>query len=508
MGYALLVALRYLRSKKTATISVGTLLAILGLSLGVMFLAVAMSVSSGFLSTFREKVLGVNAHVLVLKYSADFREYREVMQLVEKEPGVVGASPFTINPMMVSHGTRTATGVLLKGVDPETMPKVLDLPKHIVEPRDKAAQPAAIQALRRDGAKPAERPTPRVDDPLRTKSPLGDMKSALDAPRGPSSAAPSTPASSAPRLEPAPPLTPKELTPEGGYKSVLPDEDDELPDDVVPDPCRDAAEVAKMPGAILGTTLAKSLALGLGDCLQVTSPTIGYSYGSGGVAAPVAKQFRVVALFEAGFDQYDSKLVYVDLYEAQAFYNSGDSVTGVEMRIADIDKAKQTARDIDKRLANGIYHTMDWEELNHGLFTALRLQQIASSLVFGLLIVVACFTVVATLLMVVLEKKKEISVLKAMGATDGAILRIFLYQGGFIGLIGTTVGIAGAVVLCKVVVFPLDAKVYFISRLPIDVRPLEFAITAGIAMLVCLIATVLPALHAARVRPADGFREL
>src|SRR5277367_475364 len=132
MGYAVDVALRYLGSKKRAFVSVGTAFAILGVTLGVAALAIVMSVTGGFQEQFRDKVLGVNAHVLVLKYSIDFREYRDVMKKVENVKHVVGVAPFVINPMMVTHGPRTATGVLLKGVDPEAMPRVLDLPEHVV----------------------------------------------------------------------------------------------------------------------------------------------------------------------------------------------------------------------------------------------------------------------------------------------------------------------------------------------------------------------------------------
>src|SRR5580698_9813219 len=120
MGYPIDVALRYLGSKKRAFISVGTAFAILGVTLGVAALATVMSVTGGIQAKFREKVLGVNAHVLVLKASTDFREYRSIMEQVEKVPGVVGTAPFSINPMMLTHGDATATGVLLKGVDPET----------------------------------------------------------------------------------------------------------------------------------------------------------------------------------------------------------------------------------------------------------------------------------------------------------------------------------------------------------------------------------------------------
>src|SRR5579863_1753984 len=130
-------------------ISVSTALAIGGVLLGVAALTIVMSVTGGFQEQFRDKVLGVNAHVLVLKYSIDFREYRDVMKRVENVPGVVGVAPFVINPMMVTHGDRTATGVLLKGVDPELMPKVLDLPKHITE--------GSLEGLRKPDAKPPER---------------------------------------------------------------------------------------------------------------------------------------------------------------------------------------------------------------------------------------------------------------------------------------------------------------------------------------------------------------
>src|SRR6266536_561221 len=149
MGYAWTLGIRYLRSKKRDFISVGTLFAILGVALGVAALATVMSVTGGFQKQFRDKVLGVNAHVLVLKYSTDFREYRDVMEQVSHVPGVTGVGPFIINPMMVSHGDKTATGVLLKGVDPERMLQVLHLPGDVKE--------GSLQGMRRPGALPPSR---------------------------------------------------------------------------------------------------------------------------------------------------------------------------------------------------------------------------------------------------------------------------------------------------------------------------------------------------------------
>jgi lipoprotein-releasing system permease protein len=550
MGFPLDLAVRYMGSKKRAFISVGTMFATLGVALGVGALATVMSVTGGFRAQFREKVLGVNAHVLVLKYATDFREYRQVMEKMKAVPGVTGVAPFVINPMMITAGNRTATGVLLKGVDPAKVSQVLDLPRHMVE--------GSLDGMRLADAKPPERRRKGLlDDALDAKladkgSPDGDPLAPLPS----SSVAPAAPRGSAqrgsaleqiedivktealpeldagskaavygsgkapdpgsgeaeagsaePQLPEGAPLG--DIVPEGGYAGELP-EDDVLPEGFDPNPCRDPAAIKKLPGIVIGITLKRNLEVKLGDCLRVTSPTIGFSYSGGSMRAPVAKQFRVTGVFDAGFDQYDSKLVYTDLYEAQAFYDTGDSVTGVEMKVSDIEGARDVAREIDRRLANGVYHTLDWEELNHGLFTALRIQQLLMSLVLALIIVVAAFTVIATLIMVVLDKKKEIAVLKAMGASNSAVLRAFLYQGGIIGVFGTAFGLALGVVVCKLLLvyaLPLDPKVYFISRLPVQVRPVEFVLVGIFAVLVCLFATIWPALHASRLRPAEAFRD-
>jgi lipoprotein-releasing system permease protein len=299
------------------------------------------------------------------------------------------------------------------------------------------------------------------------------------------------------------------MEPDGGYKSKLPDDDD-LPSDVDPDECSDPAKVAQLPGIVVGVSLAKTLDLKLDDCVTVTSPTIGFSFSGGSLKPPVAKRFRVIAMFEAGFDQYDSKLVYTDLYEAQSFYDQGDTVTGIEMIVDDIDQADEIAKEMDTMLPGGLYHTMDWEELNHGLFTALMIQQWGMSIVLALIILVAAFTVVATLIMVVLDKKKEISVMKAMGSTNFEILRIFFYQGWFIGVLGTSLGLLLGIAVCKgllVYSFPLDPKVYFVSHLPVSVQPLYVLGTGVIAIGICMVATLAPSLYAATIVPAEGFRE-
>jgi lipoprotein-releasing system permease protein len=518
MGYPLTVALRYLSSKKRSMISISTALAIGGVTLGVAALTIVMSVTGGFQEQFRDKVLGVNAHVLVLKYSIDYREYRDVMKKVEDVPHVIGVAPFVINPMMVTHGEHTATGVLLKGVDPALMPHVLNLPKDIVPGM------GSLDGLRRPDSKPPERSFDPLRDDLdepRAETRDGGSDSLLElmqkevaegmrrADAGMADEAGAAVAITPPTPPPQVvfPGAPHDLQPSGGYGSHLPDSD-VLPDTIDPDPCQSPDQVAKLPGIVVGRTLARQLEVGLGDCVQVTSPQIGLSFGSG-ARSPIAKQFRVIAVFEAGFDQYDSKLVYTDLYEAQAFYEYGDSVTGIELKLDDIDRADAVAKEIMVRLNNGIYNTMTWRQLNHGLFTALLFQQIGMSFALGLIIVIAACTVIATLIMVVLEKKKEIALLKALGAKNHAILRIFLYQGAIIGTAGTALGLFIGWLCCwflTAFAFPLDPKVYFISHLPISVHPSQFVLPAIIALDICIGATVLPALYGAEMRPADGLR--
>lgn len=521
MGFPLDLAIRYMGSRKRSSISLGTFFAVFGVALGVAGLATAMSVTGGFHRQFRDKVLGVNAHVIVLKRSSYFGEYGEVMDKVSKVPGVTGLAPFTINPMMVTHGSRTATGVLLKGIDPGRVGSVLALPRDLVE--------GSLDGLRLPGSKPpaprGQRSAPNDEDQkedpsdgagfLDTLQRLVEQEAA-----GTGGAAGVADAASGAEKEPAEefvvPEDPAELpegtpvgsiVPEGGYQAALP-VDDVLPSDIDPDPCKGKGLV--LPGIVIGKTLGKNLDAGLGDCVQVTSPTIGFSFSRDSIRAPVAKQFRVVGIFDAGFEQYDAKFVYTDLFQAQEFYDNGDSVTGVEVKVKDIDGARGIARKIDDVLGGGLYYTMDWEELNHGLFTALRVQQILMSLVLALIIVVAAFTVIATLIMVVMDKKKEIGVMKAMGATDAAILRAFLYQGGIIGAVGGVFGLALGYGVCEGLLryaVPLDPKVYFISRVPVDVRPLEFALVGLFAVVVCVLATAWPALYAARLRPSEAFRE-
>jgi len=502
MGFALNLAIRYMRSKKRGFISVSTVFAILGVALGTAALAAVMSVTGGFRAEFQRKVLGVNAHVMVLR--ASFRDYREVMDKVRSLPEVLGVAPFVLNPMMITHAGHTATGVLLKGVEPDKVGTVLDLPEQMVAGSlDGLSPPRPPPAPAREQPEPAPAgavPASVELDPLGLGFPSVSRRSVGSRPRPAADDADGG-------VVRAGDLPSGSIVPQGGYASELPSSD-VLPEELDPDPCHGAG--AELPGIVLGFALQQTLAAELGDCVQVTSPTIGYSFAGGELRPPIAKQFRVIGVFQAGFEQYDSKLVYTDLREAQALYQEGDIVTGVEMKVADVDRAREVAERIDAELGGRLYDVVDWMELNHGLFTALRIQQILMSLVLALIILVAAFTVIATLIMVVLDKKREIATIKAMGARDAQLLRAFLYQGLIIGIVGAGFGLGFGFVVCRWILaygFPLDPKVYFIDHLPVQVRPAEFLFTGLFAILACLSATVWPAFYAARLRPAEAFRE-
>ena len=539
MGYALDVGMRYLRSKKRATVSVISVIAITGVALGVGALLAVVSITSGFQEEFRNKVLGVNAHVLVLKYGLNFDEYRDVVDLASSEPEVRGAAPFIINEMMMAKDDRLS-GVLIKGVDPELMGDVLDLPSQL--------RKGSLKGLRLPGSTPPLRPEER-DRPSQGPDSLDSLLLSLSTKDQSSDASVIATDAGAPQvaaIDDELPSLPQDADEEAllsgddadssdFYVGDLPKVDvpsvgdmnaalEALPDDglALPDDDAEAAMLAgelegpakpagPMPGVVIGVTLAENLGIHIGDTVRIISQLSGVDASLFGHSnnAPQSRDFKVLGIFEAGFQEYDSKLVYMDLYEAQAFQDQGDTVTGVEISLNDIDQASAVALRLERKLGGGPFHTMDWRELNNNLFTALEMQKAVLSLVIATIILVAAFNVIATLIMIVLEKRREIAILKAMGARDGAILRMFMVQGAAIGFVGTAIGLLLGGAVCaylSVFTFKLDPKVYLISHLPIRTSLSEFLLTTVIALSICISSTIIPSWWAARMLPADGVR--
>lgn len=504
MSYSLQIGLRYLRSKKRAAVSMITLISIIGVALGVAALLAVLSITTGFEESFRDKVLGVNAHVLILKYGREFREYPEVVDSVGKMPEVAGVAPFSINEMMLTKGDRRAV-VLVKGVTPEGVNTVLDLPQQMVA--------GDLGDLRRAGATPNRDPRvvpeddwdwlraikdrQKEDSPrVRRQETIWEEDRAREEARKPKIGKVAKPSEIEAILE------------------ELDDDDLELPED----PSWEARlsmgggqePLEALPGVIVGKTLATDLGLEVGDRVRMISPlaALGMTLSGTGATATRSREFRVIGVFQAGFQEYDSGLVYTDLYEAQRLFDEGDNVTGVELRVFDLDTSKALARRIEQDLG-GAFHTLDWSELNRNLFTALEVQKIALTLVIATIIFVAAFNVIATLIMIVLEKKREIAILKAMGATDATVLGVFMVQGVVVGVVGTVLGVlvgGGIIVYLDRIRFPLDPKVYLIDHLPVVLSPTVFLVTIGIALLICTVSTIAPSWWAARMLPVEGLR--
>jgi lipoprotein-releasing system permease protein len=405
LPYQFLIAFRYLKTKKKQKgISVNTLISTGGVAVGVMALLVVLSVMSGFHEDLQRKILGVNAHVVVLNYKGAMPEYKNVIDRVKADKEIISAAPFIMGQVMASYGKR-AHGVFLRGIDAESEMKTTDIGRFMKE---------------------------------------GSLES----------------------------LTAKN----------------------------------ESPGIIIGKELASSIGVFKGDVMSILSP-VG-KIGPLGML-PKVRQFRVVGIFEVGMFEYDSNLVLTDLRTAQEFFDMKDEVTGVQLRLADIYKAPVVRERIHKQLEFPFY-AKDWMQMNRNLFSALKLEKFAMFIILILIILVASFNIVSTLIMNVMEKKREIAILKAMGATDKSIMSIFMLQGLFIGLLGTVIGIAGGYLLCYVLntyqIIKLPADVYYLSHLPVKTKFSDFVAVSLSAVGISFLATIYPAWQAAKVNPVEPLR--
>jgi len=262
----------------------------------------------------------------------------------------------------------------------------------------------------------------------------------------------------------------------------------------------------ELPGIIVGKEVARQLGLLIGDPVSVISP----------VATPTAvgmvprvKRFVVVGFFDSGMAEYDSSLVYMDLARAQKFFDMGDTVTGIEVRASGLYQAKEVGDHI-RAMLGPPFRVRDWMEVNHNLFSALRLEKTVYFIVLLLIVLVAAFNIVATLIMVVMEKRKDVAILKSMGATRAAIGRIFIYKGMIVGVIGTVVGNAAGYLMCWLLkryqFIELPKDVFYVNTLPVKIYPEYFAAVTAASLLICLLATVYPARQAARLAPVDVIR--
>ena len=273
-------------------------------------------------------------------------------------------------------------------------------------------------------------------------------------------------------------------------------------------------ELSDLPGILIGRELAKNLGVFLFETLYVVSPS-GISTPMGMV--PRMKPFVVVGIFESGFYEYDSTLAYISLKNCQEFLNMGDLVTGLEIRVDDIYRADRIAKTIEKRLGYP-YWGRNWMEMNRNLFSALKLEKRVMFIILSLIVLVAAFNIISALIMIVMEKNKDIAILKTMGATRIDIMKIFIFQGVIVGALGTFLGcIAGLAVAFNLEAISrfverlfgfkiLPGDVYYLSELPSQVNFGDVGIIVVGTMLICFLSTIYPSWRASRLDPAEALR--
>lgn len=261
-----------------------------------------------------------------------------------------------------------------------------------------------------------------------------------------------------------------------------------------------------IPGIILGQQLLRSLGLFVGDEIDMISPM--GEMGPLGMI-PKMKKFRVAGYFEAGMYEFDSSLAFVSIRAAQKFFGYGDAITGIEVRTNDVYNAGEVAERVEIQLGTPFY-AKDWMQMNRNLFSALKLEKIVMFIILTLIILVASFNIISNLIMIVMEKGREIAIMKAMGATNRSIMSIFMIHGFIIGLTGTLIGVAGGYLLCQFLktykFINLPADVYYLSYLPVKLSLFDFSVVPLAAILISFLATIYPSWQAAKTDPVEPLR--
>ncbi len=269
----------------------------------------------------------------------------------------------------------------------------------------------------------------------------------------------------------------------------------------------ETVQTVQLSGVLVGHELARQLGVFVGDPINIISP-LSTTPGPLGVV-PRVKRFMIVGVFDAGMFEYDSALIYMSLADAQQFFTLGEQVTGVEVKIRDVYQAQTVARELEGVLGFP-YTTRDWTEVNSNIFAALKLEKVVYFIVLLLIVLVAAFNIIATLIMVVMEKRKDIAVLKSMGATGNALSRVFIYKGLIIGVVGTLMGTllgwVGCWLLDRYEFIELPKDVFYVSTLPVKMYAENFFIVGVASMIICLLATIYPARQAARLAPVEVIR--
>ncbi len=410
MSFEFFIARRYLFSKrKHGVISAISIFSIVGIALGVAALIVVLGVMNGFSENLQDKILGVNAHIVITRVDGPISHYNILGKKIATLHGIKGVLPFVYGEVMVSspYGVK---GVILRGINPKSASKVLSLGKDLKK---------------------------------------GDLSA---------------------------------LNPKRKGESI--------------------------PGIIVGKELALSLGLSVGSFLNVLSPS-GETSSFG--FKPKIMIFKVVGIFDTGMYEYDSSLVYTSIPAAQKLMGfKKDVVSGIEIKLKNIYRAKDIALEIKKMLNNNYFFIQTWMDMNKSLFSALKLEKIAMGIILTMIVLVGSFSIIIMLVMLVMEKREDIAILMSMGARKREIKRIFLYLGTLIGSIGTItgyiVGLSIGYLLQRYQFIKLPPDVYYLSYLPVKYHMEDLILIAVVTMGLCVLASLYPASQAAKLEPAQVLR--
>ncbi len=395
----------------------------------------------------KKKILGNHAHIVVDRPYEELDDWQPLLARTRQTEGVVGATPFLQVEVMVSSLSNRA-GAVLRGIDPESVSEVTDLAQNLTHGK--------LEYL--------EHPERILDSSI------------------------SAPAASSTGLG-----GPIDAMIEGAERTAargLPEKPEE-----------DA-----MPGLIVGQELARALRLVVGDRVTVVSPR-----GDLGPTGPIPKTrpFRIAGIFYSGMYEYDMKHAYIDLGVAQRFLRSEGRISGIEVKVTEVEQAPALASVLASTIGQDGLRVRDWQRMNQQLFGALALEKLAMFITLGIAVLIAGFSVFGTLTLLVQEKRKEVGILKAMGTSPRGVIRIFVIEGLLIGAAGALMGLGLGFVLTFAAEhfgIRMNPEVYYIDKLPVHLDPTEFALVGAATVVVCLAATLFPAYQASRVRPVDALR--
>ncbi|MBP1734069.1 MAG: lipoprotein-releasing transporter permease subunit [Deltaproteobacteria bacterium] len=399
MNYETSVGLRYLRSKrKEAFISFTTWISVAGIAIGVMALIVVIAVMTGFQNEIRERILGINPHVLVMGISGDIKEPQKIVTTVKDIQGVTHAFPFISFQAMVQTG-KQLSGTLVKGLN------------------------------------------------------AGDVK----------------------------------------FMSRLIKQG--------------SVEALNLKGNILiGKELSKHLGVLYGDSLTIMVPFGGVSPMG---AIPETVRAKVGGIFETGVYDIDNTLIIMSIQDVEAIMGQG--VTGIEVKIDDVYRADEIRKEIMNRLGpTSGFFARTWIEMNRNLFSALKLEKIAMFIILALIIFVASFNIISSLIMTVMEKKKDIAILKAIGAKKSSVMKIFMVEGITIGIFGALIGSFSGYTICEIIrrykIIKLPEDIYYINALPVTISVLDVLLVASVTTIICILATLYPSYKASKIDPVETLR--